>query len=63
MRSISSAGRLAEASVLCSRTPAAVLGISTKGALAAGMDADIIILTEDLELIATIAGGQLLHRA
>ena len=54
---------LAEASVLCSRTPAAVLGISTKGALAAGMDADIIILTEDLELIATIAGGQLLYRA
>jgi len=54
---------LVEASVLCSRSPAAVLGISTKGALAAGMDADIIILTEDLELIATIAGDQILYRA
>jgi N-acetylglucosamine-6-phosphate deacetylase len=52
---------LAEASVLCSRTPATVLGIPTKGALAVGMDADIIILTEDLELTATIAGGRLLY--
>jgi N-acetylglucosamine-6-phosphate deacetylase len=54
---------LAEASVLCSRTPAAVLGMATKGALAPGMDADMIILTEDLDLIATIAGGQILYRA
>jgi N-acetylglucosamine-6-phosphate deacetylase len=54
---------LAEASILCSRTPAAVLGIPTKGALAAGMDADMIILTEDLALVATIAGGQMLYRA
>jgi N-acetylglucosamine-6-phosphate deacetylase len=54
---------LAEASILCSRTPAAVLGIPTKGALAAGMDADMIVLTTDLELIATIVGGQALYRA
>jgi N-acetylglucosamine-6-phosphate deacetylase len=54
---------LAEASVLCSRTPAAVLGMATKGALAAGMDADMIILTEDLDLIATIVGGQVLYHA
>jgi N-acetylglucosamine-6-phosphate deacetylase len=54
---------LAEASILCSRTPAAVLRLTMKGRLATGMDADIIILTEDLELIATIAGGQILYRA
>jgi N-acetylglucosamine-6-phosphate deacetylase len=52
---------LAEASVLCSRTPAAVLGIPTKGALAAGMDADMIVLTQDLALFATIVGGQTLY--
>ena len=54
---------LAEASVLCSRTPAAVLGIPTKGYLAAGMDADIIMLTEKLGVVATIAGGQVLYQA
>jgi N-acetylglucosamine-6-phosphate deacetylase len=48
---------LAEASILCSRTPAAVLGLPTKGALAVGMDADMIVLTETLELVATIVGG------
>lgn len=54
---------LAEASILCSRTPAAVLGIPTKGALAPGMDADLIVLTADLELVATIVGGQVIYRA
>jgi N-acetylglucosamine-6-phosphate deacetylase len=54
---------LAEASILCSRTPAAVLGLPTKGRLAAGMDADLIVLTEDLDLVATVAGGQVLYRA
>jgi N-acetylglucosamine-6-phosphate deacetylase len=54
---------LTEASVLCSRTPAAVLGIPTKGYLAVGMDADMIIVTEDLDLIATIGGGRVLYHA
>jgi N-acetylglucosamine-6-phosphate deacetylase len=54
---------LAQASLLCSRTPAAVLGIPTKGWLAAGMDADLIIVTEDLELMTTLARGQILYRA
>ena len=54
---------LAEASVLCSRTPATVLGIPTKGYLAPGMDADMIVVTEQLDLIATIAGGQILYHA
>ena len=37
--------------------------MATKGALAPGMDADMIVLTEDLDLIATIVGGQILYRA
>ncbi|MGC8782751.1 MAG: N-acetylglucosamine-6-phosphate deacetylase [Anaerolineae bacterium] len=54
---------LAEASILCSRTPARVLGLRRKGRLAAGMDADIVILTQDLAVRATIAGGEVLFEA
>jgi N-acetylglucosamine-6-phosphate deacetylase len=52
-----------EASIMCSRTPARVLGERDKGYLAAGMDADIIILDDSLELQATIVGGEVLYRA
>jgi N-acetylglucosamine-6-phosphate deacetylase len=51
-----------EASVLCSRTPARVLGLTKKGYLAAGMDADVILLDPALELEATILGGRLAYR-
>jgi len=54
---------LIEASILCSRTPARVLGMRNKGYLAANMDADLIILRADLALIATIVGGQMIYRA
>jgi N-acetylglucosamine-6-phosphate deacetylase len=54
---------LPEASRLCSATPARVLGLRRKGALAAGMDADVIVLDRDLRLQATIAGGAVLHEA
>lgn len=54
---------IAEASVLCSRTPARVLGLGRKGYLASGMDADIIVLDQALNLRATIVGGQLAFRA
>ena len=53
---------MAEASVLCSRTPARVLGLRRKGYLAPGMDADIIVLDQALNLQATIVGGQLVFR-
>lgn len=53
---------LAEASILCSRTPAQVLGLRRKGRLAAGMDADILIVTQDLTVQTTIAGGEILYR-
>jgi len=46
-----------QASALCSRTPARVIGLPTKGHLAAGMDADVILLDASLGLRATIIGG------
>lgn len=52
---------LIEASILCSRTPARVLGLHRKGYLAAGMDADIVILTPDLAVRTTIVGGEILY--
>ncbi|MFZ5917390.1 MAG: N-acetylglucosamine-6-phosphate deacetylase [Chloroflexota bacterium] len=54
---------LVQASILCSRTPARVLGLKTKGHLAPGMDADIILLDAHLQLQATIVGGELLYEA
>jgi N-acetylglucosamine-6-phosphate deacetylase len=54
---------LVEASILCSRTPVRVLGRHTKGHLAAGMDADIIIVTKDLAVAVTIARGEVLFQA
>lgn len=52
-----------EASRLCSRTPARVLGLRSKGYLAEGMDADLIILDDHLRLLATVAGGRAIYRA
>jgi N-acetylglucosamine-6-phosphate deacetylase len=54
---------LVEASILCSRTPARVLGLSAKGYLAAGMDADIMILTRDFDVVTTICCGEVLYQA
>jgi N-acetylglucosamine-6-phosphate deacetylase len=52
-----------EASALCSRTAARVLNLKLKGYLAAGMDADVIMLDRDLDLKVTITGGQIAYRA
>jgi len=54
---------IVQASKLCSRTPARVLGLKSKGYLAAGMDADVILVDNDLELRATIVGGEVLFQA
>jgi len=54
---------IVQASILCSRTPARVLGLKNKGYLAAGMDADIIILDSNLELKTTIVGGGVAYQA
>ena len=47
-----------QASILCSRTPAQVLGLTKKGYLAVGMDADVIILDAHLGLRMTMVGGE-----
>jgi N-acetylglucosamine-6-phosphate deacetylase len=47
-----------EASQLCSGNPARLLGLHRKGALAAGMDADIILLDRDLRLVKTLVRGK-----
>ena len=54
---------LVEASILCSRTPARVLGLRNKGYLAAGMDADIVVVTKDFAVVTTIARGEVLYQA
>jgi N-acetylglucosamine-6-phosphate deacetylase len=41
--------------------PARVLGEQRKGRLAAGADADMVVLDSDLALVATIVGGRVVH--
>lgn len=52
---------LATASQLCSTTPAHVVGLN-KGEIAAGRDADLIVLDDQLELIYTIVAGNVAYR-
>jgi N-acetylglucosamine-6-phosphate deacetylase len=49
-----------QASAVCSRNPARILGLN-KGMLAAGMDGDLILLDQDLELVATVEAGELAY--
>ncbi len=49
---------LAEGLRMVSATPAAILGIAGKGALAPGKDADIVILDAALDVAQTIIGGK-----
>jgi N-acetylglucosamine-6-phosphate deacetylase len=49
-----------EASQLCSGNPARLLGLKRKGSLAAGMDADVILLDRDLRLVRTLLRGKVL---
>jgi len=51
----------AEASALCSRIPARVLGLDSKGIIDTGMDADLILLDAELQLEYTILGGQIVY--
>ncbi|HVP17643.1 MAG TPA: amidohydrolase family protein [Spirochaetia bacterium] len=58
-RAIRKFGRsIPEASRLCSRTPARILGLSCKGTIGPGMDADLIVLDRDLELHSVIMAGE-----
>jgi N-acetylglucosamine-6-phosphate deacetylase len=49
------------ASRICSRNPALLLGLN-KGEIAAGRDADLIVLDENLDLFYTIVAGQVVYQ-
>ena len=53
---------VAEASRLCSRTPARIVGLESKGYLAPGMDADVLILDSGLEIKAVILRGEVVKQ-
>ena len=50
------------ASRVCSQTPARLMGLD-KGEIAAGKDADLIILDKELNLLYTIAAGNIVHQS
>lgn len=52
---------LSEALNMASLYPAEAIGCATKGVLAAGMDADLLVLQQDLSLRATFIGGDCVH--
>jgi N-acetylglucosamine-6-phosphate deacetylase len=55
---------LSEALAIASRVPAESLGLGrTKGKLATGMDADLVILSPDLEVLLTLVSGKVAYRA
>ena len=49
---------IAEACRMASEVPARVMGQSAKGRLAPGCDADLVLLDEDLRVLATYVAGQ-----
>ncbi len=52
---------VATASMICSSTPAKLMGLN-KGELAPGKDADIIVLSPEFELLYTIVGGNVVYK-
>lgn len=55
---------LSDALLMASATPAAILGIGNrKGTIAPGMDADMVLLDEHLQIACTIVGGRIVYRA
>lgn len=52
---------LVDAVYMASTTPAKNLGLTTKGFIAEGMDADLVILDKDINVIKTIVNGKVLY--
>ena len=47
---------------MATETPAAVLGLTRKGRMASGMDADLVLLDERFEVQWTMVGGDVVYR-
>ncbi len=54
---------LPEALAMGTATPAEAMGLTSKGRLVAGADADIILLDENLNVRMTIIGGRVIYRS
>ena len=53
---------LAEALSTVTSTPAVLLGLSHKGRIAPGCDADLVLLTPDLQVHTTFIGGRIVYQ-
>ena len=53
---------LADAITMASATPARVLGLKNKGRIAAGCDADLVVLDKSLRVDMTIARGEIVYQ-
>jgi len=51
---------LTDAVQMASTTPARILGLQQKGAIAVGMDADLVLLDDDFQVQWTMIDGQIL---
>jgi N-acetylglucosamine-6-phosphate deacetylase len=54
---------LHRALAMASRTPARVLGLSTRGRVAVGCDADLVVLGPDLRVRRTLVGGRTVYES
>ena len=52
---------LREAVRMMTLTPAAIMGFKSKGALAEGMDADIILFDDDINVKTVLVGGRIMR--
>ena len=49
---------LHEAVVMATENPARAIGLETKGRLEVGADADLVVLSPELEVVRTLAAGE-----
>jgi len=53
---------LRDAVTMATRTPADVLGLSAKGRIEAGADADLVLLDDEFQVLWTMVGGETVYR-
>jgi len=53
---------LAEAAAMASATPARVLGLSRKGQIAPGFDADLTVMDGEGQIALTLVGGEIVYQ-